>query len=48
MIIIMRPDASDEQINHVVEKLKQHGFGIHLSKGVEPHCYRCHWRQECH
>jgi 3-deoxy-7-phosphoheptulonate synthase len=35
MIIIMRPDASDEQINHVVEKLKQHGFGVHLSKGVE-------------
>lgn len=35
MIIIMKPDASDEQINHVVEKLKQHGFGIHLSKGVE-------------
>jgi len=35
MIIIMRPDASDEQINHVVERLKQHGFGIHLSKGVE-------------
>jgi 3-deoxy-7-phosphoheptulonate synthase len=35
MIIIMRPDASDEQINQVVEKLKQHGFGIHLSKGVE-------------
>ncbi|MFH1347486.1 MAG: 3-deoxy-7-phosphoheptulonate synthase, partial [Candidatus Margulisiibacteriota bacterium] len=31
----MRPDASDEQINQVVEKLKQHGFGIHLSKGVE-------------
>ena len=35
MIIIMRPDASDEQINYVVEKLKQYGFGIHLSKGVE-------------
>ena len=35
MIIIMKPDASDEQINQVVEKLKQHGFGIHLSKGVE-------------
>ena len=35
MIIIMRPDASDEQINQVLEKLKQHGFGIHLSKGVE-------------
>lgn len=35
MIIIMRPGATDEQINHVTEKLKQHGFGIHLSKGVE-------------
>jgi 3-deoxy-7-phosphoheptulonate synthase len=35
MIIIMRPDAGEEQVNHVVEKLKQHGFGVHLSKGVE-------------
>ncbi len=35
MIIIMKSEATDEQINHVVEKLKQHGFGIHLSKGVE-------------
>jgi 3-deoxy-7-phosphoheptulonate synthase len=35
MIIIMRPDATDEQINHVTEKLKQHGFGVHLSKGTE-------------
>jgi len=31
----MKPDSTDEQINHVVDKLKQHGFGIHLSKGVE-------------
>jgi len=35
MIIIMRPNATDEQINHVIEKMKQHVFGIHLSKGVE-------------
>jgi 3-deoxy-7-phosphoheptulonate synthase len=35
MIIIMRSDSTDEQINQVVDKLKQHGFGIHLSKGVE-------------
>jgi len=35
MIIIMKPNASDEQINNVVEKLKKHGFGVHLSKGVE-------------
>jgi len=31
----MKTDATDEQINHVVEKLKKHGFGIHLSKGTE-------------
>ena len=35
MIIIMRPDATDEQINHVAEKLKKIGFGVHLSKGTE-------------
>lgn len=35
MIIIMKAGASDEQINAVADKLKKHGFGIHLSKGVE-------------
>jgi len=35
MIIIMRSDATDEQISHVTEKLKAHGFGVHLSRGVE-------------
>jgi 3-deoxy-7-phosphoheptulonate synthase len=35
MIIIMRPDATEEQINHVTERLKKLGFGVHLSKGVE-------------
>jgi 3-deoxy-7-phosphoheptulonate synthase len=35
MIIIMKPDASEDQITHVTEKLKKLGFGVHLSKGVE-------------
>ena len=35
MIIIMKPDATDEQVNHVADKLKKLGFGIHLSRGVE-------------
>jgi len=35
MIIIMQHDAKEEQINHVAEKLRQHGFGVHISKGVE-------------
>lgn len=35
MIIIMRPDATAEQIEHVTEKLKKSGFGVHLSKGAE-------------
>jgi len=35
MIIIMKPNATEEQINHVSEKLKKLGFGVHLSKGTE-------------
>ncbi|HTY13499.1 MAG TPA: 3-deoxy-7-phosphoheptulonate synthase [Candidatus Omnitrophota bacterium] len=35
MIIIMKSGATEEQIGGVTEKLKKHGFGIHLSKGVE-------------
>ncbi len=35
MIVIMKPGATDEQINHVVDKLKKLGFGVHLSKGTE-------------
>lgn len=35
MIIIMKPDATDDQILHVEEKLKKVGFGVHLSKGTE-------------
>ncbi|MCX5751009.1 MAG: 3-deoxy-7-phosphoheptulonate synthase, partial [Candidatus Saganbacteria bacterium] len=35
MIIVMHPNATEAQINQVAGKLKQHGFGVHLSKGVE-------------
>lgn len=35
MIIIMKPNATEEQISHVVEKLKKIGFDVHLSKGTE-------------
>ena len=35
MIIIMKTGATEAQISAVSEKLKKHGFGIHLSKGVE-------------
>ncbi|MBI5699476.1 3-deoxy-7-phosphoheptulonate synthase [Candidatus Saganbacteria bacterium] len=35
MIIIMKPGATEEQISAVTDKLKKHGFGIHLSQGVE-------------
>jgi len=35
MIIIMKPNATEEQIGHVSEKLKKLGFGVHLSKGTE-------------
>jgi 3-deoxy-7-phosphoheptulonate synthase len=35
MMIIMKSDATDEQINHVTDTLKKKGFGVHLSRGVE-------------
>ena len=35
MIIIMKPDASQEQIDLVSARLKKHGFGVHLSQGAE-------------
>lgn len=35
MIIIMKTDATAEQISQVAERLKANGFGIHISQGVE-------------
>jgi 3-deoxy-7-phosphoheptulonate synthase len=35
MIIVLRPDTTDEQINHIVEKVKKLGLTPHLSKGTE-------------
>lgn len=35
MIIIMKTTATDDQVNQVVDKLKKHGFGTHISKGSE-------------
>lgn len=35
MIIVLRPDATEEQINHIVRKVKTLGLTPHLSKGTE-------------
>ncbi|MBE9504180.1 MAG: 3-deoxy-7-phosphoheptulonate synthase [Proteobacteria bacterium] len=35
MIIVLKPDASEEQIRHMVEKVKGLGLSVHLSKGAE-------------
>lgn len=35
MIIVMKHGAKSEQIDEVVERLKQDGFSVHLSAGVE-------------
>jgi len=31
----MKHNATENEINQVVDKLKKHGFGVHISKGVE-------------
>ncbi|MCM8791891.1 MAG: 3-deoxy-7-phosphoheptulonate synthase [Candidatus Omnitrophica bacterium] len=35
MIIVLRPDATQDQISHIIEKVKKLGLKPHLSKGVE-------------
>lgn len=35
MIIVMRKEAAEEEINHVVEKVKGAGLAVHISKGKE-------------
>jgi 3-deoxy-7-phosphoheptulonate synthase len=35
MIIVLKPGASDEQINHIVERVAKLGLKTMISKGVE-------------
>lgn len=35
MIIVLRPDASEKQVEHIVEKVKSWGLSPMISKGVE-------------
>jgi 3-deoxy-7-phosphoheptulonate synthase len=35
MIIVLKPDASLEQVDHIIEKVKALGLTVHVSKGSE-------------
>ena len=35
MIIVLKPDATDEQINHIIEKVTKLGLTPHVSKGAQ-------------
>ena len=35
MIIVLKPDATPEQVNHICEKVKELGLTPQVSKGVE-------------
>ncbi|MBM3252020.1 MAG: 3-deoxy-7-phosphoheptulonate synthase [Candidatus Omnitrophica bacterium] len=35
MIIVLRPDATQEQVDHIIEKVQKLGLTPHLSKGTE-------------
>ncbi|MFA5276759.1 MAG: 3-deoxy-7-phosphoheptulonate synthase [Candidatus Omnitrophota bacterium] len=35
MIIVLKPQASEEEINHIIEKVKKLGLTPHVSKGTE-------------
>jgi 3-deoxy-7-phosphoheptulonate synthase len=40
MIIVLRPDVTEEQINHIVEKVQKLGLKPHLSRGIARHTLR--------
>ena len=35
MILVIRPDATQEQIDHVIERIEELGFRPHVSQGAE-------------
>jgi len=35
MIIVLRPDATEEQLNHIIDKVQKLGLKPHVSKGTE-------------
>ena len=35
MIIVLRPDSTDEQIDHILERIRELGFKPHLSRGEQ-------------
>src|SRR5512142_751031 len=35
MIIVVKPDATEEQVDHIIKKIKDLGLQAHVSKGTE-------------
>ena len=35
MIIVLKPGASDSELQHILERIEQLGFKAHLSRGVQ-------------
>ena len=35
MIVVMKPNAKEEHINNIIERLKEAGLGINKSVGVD-------------
>lgn len=35
MIVVLRPDATKKEIDHIIERIKQLGLSVHISKGKE-------------
>ena len=46
MIIVLKPDATRKQIDHVLERIEELGFKPHVSRGECAHHHRRHRRRE--
>ena len=36
MIVVMKPDATDEQVAHMIRRVKDMGLEPHIIQGAEP------------
>ncbi len=45
MIIVLRPDATKKDIDHIIEKVKKLGLKVMVSQGVVAHHHRHYWRR---
>ena len=45
MIIVTKPEATEEQVQHIIERIEEWGFKTDVSRGEQAHGHRRHRRR---